>query len=208
MSQDTSQRDYYAHLCGIMLKTSRARFHAAKTLKAKDLASLVVSVLLSIALISISVAQLAGLPVIIRSNTGMTILAIIAAIGLLAQTLIDWALARSVLATKLHDNALQITRVLREMERELAKPEQDFSILTSLAARYEDINVLTGVNHSDMDYKLSRTDGVSKWRVLESLRKLKNATIRCAIIAFSSIFGTLSLALVLGGGIYLLGWPL
>lgn len=204
MPQDTTQRGYYTHLCGIMLKTSRARFFAAKNLKAKDHASLVVSVLLSISLISISISQLAGLPAILRANTGITILAVIAAIGLLAQTLIDWALARSVLAAKLHDNALQITRTLREMERELAKPEPDFSILSSLAARYEDMNVLTGVNHSDIDYKLSRTDVALKWQALELLRQFKNATIRGMIIAFSSLLGTLSLSLVVGGGLYFL----
>jgi hypothetical protein len=68
--------------------------------------------------------------------------------------LFDYALGRGLLAHQLHQNAIRITKLAREMERELEKSSPDVDLIRSLAKRYEEENAETEVNHSPSDYKI------------------------------------------------------
>lgn len=81
-------------------------------------------------------------------------LSVIASVWILVITLFDYAFGRGLLAHRLHQNAIKITKIARTMERELAKPSPDMSVMRQLAERYEDENAETEVNHSPSDYKI------------------------------------------------------
>jgi conflict system pore-forming effector with SLATT domain len=110
---------------------------------------------LSTFLIAVSVISLAA-PDLVGSSGGKFFgaLSVIASVWILVITLFDYALGRGVLAHRLHQNAIRITKLAREMERELKKSSPDMDLMRLLAKRYEDENVETGVNHSLNDYRI------------------------------------------------------
>ena len=151
----SAEIDYYRNLVGIMLKTSGTRFTAANNLTVRDRFSVATLSILSIFLIAVSVISLAA-PDVVGSNGAKFFgaLSVIASVWILVITLFDYALGRSVLALRLHQNAIRINQRLREMEREIAKSEPDLVLLRSLAADYEKDIAETEVNHSPSDYKI------------------------------------------------------
>jgi hypothetical protein len=146
---------YYRNLTGIMLTTRGTRFTAATSLTFRDRFSIVTVALLSVYLIGLSVVLLAA-PESIGSEGAkfFSILSIVASIWILVISLFDYALGRGVLAHRLQQNAIRITLIAREMERELEKVSPDFEQLRLLAARYEQEVAETQVNHSTSDYKM------------------------------------------------------
>lgn len=151
----TKELDYYNHLAKIMLKTRGTRFTAAQLLVNRDRFSVATLAILSIFLISISVTFVA-VPDIISRGGGIyfSVLSIISSVWILVITLFDYALGRSLLAYRLHQNAIRITKLVRELERELEKDSPDMELIRTIAKRYEEENAETEVNHSSSDYKI------------------------------------------------------
>lgn len=147
--------DYYKHLVGIMNTTRGTRFTAAQLLIRRERFSVGTLAILSTFLIAVSVVSLAA-PELVEGSAGKFFgaLSVVASIWILVITLFDYALARGVLAHRLHQNALRITKLAREMERELETPQPDLHLIRSLARRYEDEIAETEVNHSSSDYKI------------------------------------------------------
>lgn len=151
----SSEIEYYRNLVGIMLKTSGTRFTAANNLTFRDRFSVATLSILSIFLIAVSVISLAA-PEVLGSNSAKFFgaLSVIASVWILVITLFDYALGRSVMALRLHQNAIRVNQRLRAMEREIEKPTPDLKLLRRLAAEYEDDVADTEVNHSPSDYKI------------------------------------------------------
>jgi hypothetical protein len=151
----SSELEYYRYLVGIMLKTRGTRFTAAQLLIVRDRFSVATLAILSIFLIAVSVISLT-VPDLVEGygRKFFGALSIIASVWILVITLFDYALARGLLAHRLHQNAIRITKLVREMERELEKDSPDMDLVRSLAKRYEDENAETEVNHSPSDYKI------------------------------------------------------
>lgn len=153
MSQEV---DYYKNLAEIMLKTRGARFTAAQRLISHERFSVVTLALLSIFLISVAISLLSA-PDSIDAGAARFLgaLSIVASVWILAITLFDYAFGRGLLAYRLHRNALRITRIMRSLERELARETPDMSTVRAIAEEYETEISEAEVNHSSSDYKLS-----------------------------------------------------
>ena len=148
------ETEYYTQLVDIMQKTRGARFTAAHLLVVRERFGIATLAILTIFLITVSVISLVS-PNIVGSE-GVKFfgaLSVIASVWILVISLFDYALGRGLLSHKLHQNAIRITKIMREMERELAGPDPDMTRLRKLAKRYEDENAETGVNHSPYDYQ-------------------------------------------------------
>ncbi|OAP47428.1 hypothetical protein ATC00_22485 [Sinorhizobium americanum] len=65
----------------------------------------------------------------------------------------EFAFGRSLKAQILHQNALSISVIMRDLERELAKAVPELDKLKQLASQYEQLNLETQVNHTAQDYK-------------------------------------------------------
>ena len=150
-----SEIEYYRYLVGIMLTTRGTRFTAAQLLTVRDRFSVATLAILSIFLIAVSVISL-SVPDLVGGFRGKFFgaLSVTASVWILVITLFDYALGRGLLAHRLHQNAIRITKLAREMERELEKSSPDMDLIRSLAKRYEDENAETEVNHSPSDYKI------------------------------------------------------
>ncbi len=130
--------DYYDNLAKIMLATRGSRFTAAHLLTNRDRFSVFTLAMLSIFLIGLSVVLLAAPDVLgSKGSKYFGTLSIVASVWILVITLFDYALGRGILAHQLHQNAIRITLVVREMERELAKPNPDMDKIRLLAEKYE-----------------------------------------------------------------------
>jgi SMODS and SLOG-associating 2TM effector domain family 5 len=151
----SNELEYYKHLVGIMLKTRGTRFTSAQLLVARDRFSVATLTILSVFLIAVSVALLIS-PNVIGSDGAKFFgaLSVVASVWILVITSFDYALGRNLLAYRLHQNAIQITKLAREMERELEKSTPDMELIRSIAKRYEEENAETEVNHSPSDYKI------------------------------------------------------
>jgi len=150
-----SQLEYYKHLASIMYATRGCRFTAAKMLKTKEMFSIGTISFLSIYLIGWSVAS-ASYPDVITSAHArfFNAVSVVASVGLLALSIFDFALSRSVTSEKLNRNALEISQIMRELERHLERPSPDFGELERIAAEYERMIIANEVNHSPADYRL------------------------------------------------------
>ncbi len=147
---------YYRHLStSVMFNTRGARFAASQLLVMKERASLFILSTLTIVLIGISVFLL-GIPEAadVQTTRQVGILSAVASVAILAITLFDYAMGRGLLAAKLHENSLQITRIMRLVERELERPVPSLENLEKYASEYEELNIATGVNHSSIDFML------------------------------------------------------
>jgi hypothetical protein len=151
----SSEVDYYRNLVGIMLKTSGTRFTAAQNLVIRDRFSVATLSILSIFLVAVSVVSLAS-PEVLRADGAKFFgaLSVVASVWILVITLFDYALGRSLMALRLHQNAIRIQKRLRAMEREIEKAAPDMDILRKFASEYEDDIAETEVNHSPSDYKI------------------------------------------------------
>lgn len=150
-----SEIDYYKYLVGIMLRTRGTRFTAAQLLTVRDRFSVATLAIMSIFLIAVSVVSLSAPEALGTSGAKFFgALSVIASVWILVITLFDYALGRSLLSYKLHQNAIRITKLLREMERELERCQPNMELIRSLAKRYEEENAETEVNHSINDHKI------------------------------------------------------
>lgn len=151
----SAETDYYTNLVNIMLNTRGTRFTSAQLLTVRDRFSVATLAILSIFLIAVSVVSLVAPDAVGTSGAKyFGALSVVASVWILVITLFDYALGRGVLAHRLHQNAIKITKIARAMERELAKASPDVEALRQLAERYEDENAETEVNHSPSDYKI------------------------------------------------------
>lgn len=157
MTDESSERKYYSHLVSIMLTTRGVRFSVAEREQRKDKFSITTVALLSIYLAGWSLAA-SLFPELFSSiqTRSLSLISAVASVSLLVISLFDFAAGRSVYAEKMLQNALYITGVMREAERELAKQDPDFVRLRDLASQYESTLNGVGVNHSSMEYKLFR----------------------------------------------------
>ncbi|UWR80526.1 SLATT domain-containing protein [Phaeobacter inhibens] len=155
MTDKNDERGYYAHLVGIMLTTRGVRFSVAESEQRKEKFSIATIALLSVYLAGWSLAG-SLFPEMFSSlqARALNLISVVASVSLLVISLFDFAAGRSVYAEKMLQNAFTITGILRETERELAKEDPDYSIISKLAARYEEVVHGVGVNHTSQDFKL------------------------------------------------------
>lgn len=150
----SDELQYYRDLATTMWKTRGARFSAAASLSFKDRIGIGTAAFLSIYMIAWSVASLA-FPDFFSSTRGriLNIVSIVSSVALLAIMLMEFAFGRSVKAQILHQNALSISGLMRELEMELASASPNIDKLRDLALSYERLNVETQINHTTQDYK-------------------------------------------------------
>lgn len=150
----SDELEYYRKLSTSMWKTRGSRFGAAASLSFKDRFGIGTAAFLSIYMIGWSVSSLA-FPEFFNSTQGrvLNIVSIISSIALLAIMLMEFAFGRSVKAQILHQNALSISGIMRELEMELAAPSPNVGKLKELALSYERLNFETQINHTTQDYK-------------------------------------------------------
>ncbi|MDH4986814.1 SLATT domain-containing protein [Aminobacter anthyllidis] len=184
---DGDEVGYYKYLAEIMQKTRGSRFAASNLLVVKERASLIILSILTIFLIALSVLTITGSDSINPSKAQtIGILSVVASIAVLTITIFDYAMGRGLLAAKLHENALLVTSIMREMERELVSPSPSIETLRKCAARYEEINISTNVNHSSTDFlvhTLSRKS--SKYILMNAAHKTWSAAVTSFIVLAS-----------------------
>lgn len=145
---------YYEHLALIMVKTRGSRFTAATGLAIKERCSIGATALLTIYVLAWSV-WLIAMPDSFTPETVQffSALSVVASIAILVLSLLDYALGRAVRAEKLQQNALRISVLLRQLEREVCSEMPDINLVREIAAKYEEELVETQVNHTPSDYK-------------------------------------------------------
>jgi hypothetical protein len=149
----TTEIDYYRHLADIMYRTRGCRFGAASALETKQRWSLGTIAFLSTYLIAWSIVLLAYPDAFSSRHAAFyNAMSAIASIAILAVSLMDYAFGRSVQAEKLHQNALSISKCMRELERQLASDSPNISAMEAIAIEYERNIAETQVNHTSMDY--------------------------------------------------------
>lgn len=149
----SAEIEYYRHLANIMYRTRGCRFGAASALEIKQRWSLGTIAFLSTYLIGWSIVLLAYPDAFGSKNAAFyNAMSAIASIALLAVSLMDYAFGRSVQAEKLHQNALSISKCMRELERQLASCAPNLSAMEAIAIEYERNIAETQVNHTSMDY--------------------------------------------------------
>jgi len=137
-----------------MYQTRGCRFGAASALEVKQRWSVGTVAFLSTYLIAWSIVLLAYPEAFASKHAAFyNAMSAIASIALLAVSLMDYALDRSVQAEKLHQNALSISKLMRELERELASQTPSPESMKAIAVEYERSIAETQVNHTLMDYK-------------------------------------------------------
>lgn len=174
MSTIKDQLQYYRDLLDIIMKTRGARFTAARHCKTNDKLSVMTQAILSVYLTSVSVVFLAyPQSKFAQDATYFSVLSIIASIWLLVAALSDFAEGRGVKAHQLYENALDITLILRAMERELKNPAPDVKKLSELAEKYEVTIRENGVNHDPIDYISYLDERTKITGILSLLKALK-----------------------------------
>jgi hypothetical protein len=199
----SNEAEYYKNLVRIMLNTRGARFTSAQSLTIRDRFSVATLAILSIFLIGVSIVLLVAPEAMGTSGAKFfSTLAIIASVWILVITLFDYALGRGLLAHRLHQNAIKITKIARAMERELANPSPNMAALRQMAERYEDENAETEVNHSSSDYKIylySRQKPTSK--ITSILYPIRNFLFS-ALVFCVSVPSNLLVLVVVGGATF------
>ena len=172
------EQQYFQHLCGIMYKTRGCRFNAAEALIAKSRWSIGTVTFLTLYLIGMSIFAI-DFPEAVNENRARFVNAfsVFSSLALLILTLMDFAFDRSVKAEKLNINALRISSLMREMERELASDCPRPSSLNDLAARYERELTETEVNHTRIDltrweYSKAKSDNTLLMALYVARRRL------------------------------------
>lgn len=150
MSQDL---EYYQHLASIMYKTRGCRFAAAAALEVKQRWSVGTVAFLSIYLVAWSIILIAYPNAFSSQHAAFyNAMSAVASIALLVVSLMDYAFDRSVHAEKLHQNALSISKCMRELERQLVSQAPNFALMVAIAEEYERNIAESQVNHTSMDY--------------------------------------------------------
>lgn len=159
MSQDLdtpteSEANYYNNLTGVMYKTRGCRFSAAIALRVQDVLSMGTIAFLSIYILGLSIIALAYPEIFTSTHARFyTAVGALASAALLVISLMDFGFSRAVAAERLEQNALEVSSIMRAMERELASSQPMTSELKRLAETYEDLNRRTAINHTDADYR-------------------------------------------------------
>jgi hypothetical protein len=150
----SAERTYYEHLQSVMLATRGARFNAATSLEWQELVSVITTSILTIYLLSWSVITISFPGSFQEAHVRFySVVSIIASVALLVVTLMEFALKRAVKAEKLQQNAHCISKLMRDLERELAAEKPNLENLRSIAASYEDEIAQTHINHSTRDWR-------------------------------------------------------
>lgn len=174
------ERAYYEHLQDIMLTTRGCRFNAAAGLEWQELFSIITTSVLSIYLLSWAVFTI-SLPEVFEAKhlRFFGAVSIVASVGLLTVSLMEYALKRSVRAEKLQQNAHRISKLMRELERELALENPDFEKLGRIAASYEDEIAQTHINHTARDWRMwTYSRSTSDKMILEKLYSVRSIGYR------------------------------
>tara|TARA_R110002049_G_scaffold221114_2_gene392593 strand:+ start:180 stop:881 length:702 start_codon:yes stop_codon:yes gene_type:complete len=180
------EAEYYHNLTLIMQKTCGARFMASEILKKKEVISLGMLSALSINIILLSMLLMVWGDKF--SGEKVKIFGIIlsmASIAVLVISIFEYAIGRGVLADKLHGNALSITKIMRTLERELKRETPNSAVLEDCAAKYEEINIETRVNHSSEHYDLfirQRALRLSKNIARFAAMKVRVNKMRCILM--------------------------
>lgn len=186
--EDRTMIGYYTYLSGsIMQRTRGARFVASQLLVMKERGSLLILAILTIFLIAISLLLLIQPDALDAAKSRQVgVLSIVSSVTILAITIFDYALARGLLAAKLHDSSLRITEIMREMERELVKEKPSYDVLERLAASYELENKSTNVNHSNFDFFIyTLTRKRSGYFLLNIVIQIFNAFVQLLAVSLS-----------------------
>ena len=154
----------------MMIKTRGSRFTAASGLRVKERCSIGTTALLTIHVLGWSV-WLIAMPDSFATETVRFFgaLSVVASIAILVLSLLDYALSRSVDAEKLQQNALEISVLLRELERELCSPMPNIDRMKQIAQSYEAGLVSTQINHSPSDYRkwaIRTSEATTFWQKL------------------------------------------
>jgi hypothetical protein len=158
---------YYRHLVTVMGRTRAARFGAADALQKKERISVSVVAFLSIYLLGWSVLSLSYPEWLTPDHSRFyTVVSVVSAAAILAITLMDQSFQRALKAEKFQANALQVSLLMRELERELVEPQPDFTRMSELASRYENYILQTAINHSPMDHLKAQLDHQSSEKPL------------------------------------------
>lgn len=151
MSQEL---DYYRNLAQVMLKTRGARFTAASSLSFRERWSIGTTSLLTVFILSWSVFLVADPEAFSTPDVRFFgALSIISSVAVLTLTLLDYALGRIIRAERLQQNALQISLIMRALERELCSDAPDIAAMRRLAVDYETSIAETQLNHAPSDLR-------------------------------------------------------
>ena len=191
---------YYHKLATTMWKTRGARFGAAASLSFKDRFGVGTAAFLIIYMIAWSVSSLA-FPEFFTSTRGLVlnVVSIVSSVALLAITLMEFAFGRAVKAQILHQNALSISGIMRDLEMELAAAVPRVERLKELASSYERLNFETQINHTTQDYKRWQYSiaSTTHW-ALKPLLLLRYHTYRVWLFCSSMLVYIALFALVIG----------
>jgi hypothetical protein len=146
--------EYYRNLAQVMLKTRGARFTAASSLGVRERWSIGTTSLLTVFILSWSVFLVADPDAFSTPDVRFFgALSIISSVAVLTLTLLDYALGRTVRAEKLQQSALQISLIMRALERELCSDTPDIAAMRRLAIEYETAVAETQLNHAPSDFR-------------------------------------------------------
>lgn len=149
----SSEIEYYDQLSRIMYRTRGCRFGAASALETKQRWSVGTVAFLSIYLLSWSIILLAYPEAFNSTHTAFySAVSATASAALLVVSLMDYAFDRTVKAEKLHQNALAISNLMRDLERQLASASPDVIEMKKIAVEYERCISETQVNHTSQDF--------------------------------------------------------
>lgn len=189
---------YYRYLAeSVMQSTRGARFTAARLLILKERVSLAIQCVLTVLLIAVSVYLLAYPNVDQSDARALGLISTVSSVSILAIVLFEYALARGLLAAKLHDSALRVTALMRSLERELVAPAPSLEVMSQAAEAYEQENILTNVNHSAVDVKLNAySRAKSKYRIVNILYLTRSVLAQALVVALAVWPGLLILGVI------------
>lgn len=201
------ERAYYTHLAEMMLTTRGVRFTAAEAERRKDLHSIIIIAILSIYLTgwTVSYSLYPGAFSVFDTRV-LNVVSIISSISLLVISLFDFAAGRSVYAEKLLQNALEISPLARELERELASPAPHVARMAEIATMYEQLVAKSGVNHTSANYRLwvfERKEGANFF--VRAILPIAKFVRRSFFFIYSAIF-QLMLSIAVIGATVLIGY--
>jgi hypothetical protein len=164
----SNELEYYRNLADTMYTTRSCRFSAAAALAAKDRFSVGTVAFLSIYILGWSVVAL-SYPEIFNSTHARfyNAISVVCSASSLVITLMDFGFNRTLKAEKLHQNALCVSLLMGNLQRELASASPDERMLRKIAEDYERAMSDTQINHTFRD--------LLRWRYESA--KSKNALV-------------------------------
>ncbi|WP_244735527.1 SLATT domain-containing protein [Mesorhizobium sp. 113-3-9] len=188
-----------------MLQTRGVRFTASETERKKDLHSIITIAFLSIYLTGWAfVSALYPEAFNAFDLRVLSIVSVMASISLLVISLFDYAAGRAVQSEKLLQNALMISPLAREMERQLVSPNPNVKRLGDIASEYEHLIANTGVNHTSADYRLWAFEKRQPSNCIERLLLPPMKMVRRSLLfMYSAIFQLCIIIVVLMATVWL-----